>query len=256
MRVLPIAVAPELRRQLFTIHHSLFTMKYEHIQQEAYDANMQLPKSGLVLFTFGNVSAVDRNLGVFAIKPSGVPYEDLSPDKMVIVDFEGKTVEGKLRPSSDTKTHAVLYKHWENIGGIAHTHSTYATAWAQSQRDIPIFGTTHADHNIVDIPCAPPMSDEMIKGDYEYETGFQIINCFKEKKLDYIETEMILVGNHAPFTWGKSAEKAVYNSAVLESIAQMAYLTETINKNAPRLKEALIKKHFERKHGPDSYYGQ
>lgn len=231
-------------------------MKYEHIQQEAYDANMQLPKSGLVLFTFGNVSAVDRNLAVFAIKPSGVPYEDLSPDKMVIVDFEGKTVEGKLKPSSDTKTHAVLYKHWENIGGIAHTHSTYATAWAQSQRDIPIFGTTHADHNTVDIPCAPPMSDEMIKGDYEYETGFQIINCFKEKKLDYIETEMILVGNHAPFTWGKSAEKAVYNSAVLESIAQMAYLTETINKNAPRLKEALIKKHFERKHGPDSYYGQ
>ncbi len=231
-------------------------MKYDHIQQEAYDANMQLPKLGLVLFTFGNVSAVDRGLGVFAIKPSGVPYEDLSPGKMVIVDFEGRTVEGKLRPSSDTKTHAVLYKHWENIGGIVHTHSTYATAWAQSQRDIPIFGTTHADHNTVDIPCAPPMSDEMIKGDYEYETGFQIINCFKEKKLDYRETEMILVGNHAPFTWGKSAAKAVYNSAVLESIAQMAYLTETINRNAPRLKEALIKKHFERKHGPDSYYGQ
>ena len=231
-------------------------MKYDHIQQEAYDANMQLPKLGLVLFTFGNVSAVDRGLGVFAIKPSGVPYEDLSPGKMVIVDFEGRTVEGKLRPSSDTKTHAVLYKHWENIGGIVHTHSTYATAWAQSQRDIPIFGTTHADHNTVDIPCAPPMSDEMIKGDYEYETGFQIINCFKEKKLDYKETEMILVGNHAPFTWGKSAAKAVYNSAVLESIAQMAYLTETINRNAPRLKEALIKKHFERKHGPDSYYGQ
>lgn len=231
-------------------------MNYQHIQQEAYEANMQLPKLGLVLFTFGNVSAVDRSLGVFAIKPSGVPYEDLSPGKMVIVDFDGKTVEGKLRPSSDTKTHAVLYKHWENIGGIVHTHSTYATAWAQSQRDIPIFGTTHADHNTVDIPCAPPMNDEMIKGDYEYETGFQIINCFKEKELDYKETEMILVGNHAPFTWGKSAAKAVYNSAVLESIAQMAYLTETINKNAPRLKDALIKKHFERKHGPDSYYGQ
>lgn len=231
-------------------------MNYQHIQEEAYVANMQLPKLGLVLFTFGNVSAVDRGLSVFAIKPSGVPYEDLSPDKMVIVDFDGKTVEGKLRPSSDTKTHAVLYKHWENIGGIVHTHSTYATAWAQSQRDIPIFGTTHADHNTVDIPCAPPMSDEMIKGDYEYETGFQIINCFKEKKLDYKETEMILVGNHAPFTWGKSAAKAVYNSAVLESIAQMAYLTETINRNAPRLKDALIKKHFERKHGPDSYYGQ
>ena len=231
-------------------------MKYEQIQQEAYDANMQLPKLGLVLFTFGNVSVVDRNLAVFAIKPSGVPYEDLSPAKMVIVDFEGKTVEGKLRPSSDTRTHAVLYQHWQNIGGIVHTHSTYATAWAQSQRDIPIFGTTHADHNTVDIPCAPPMSDEMIKGDYEYETGFQIINCFTEKKLDYNETEMILVGNHAPFTWGKTAAKAVYNSAVLESIAQMAYLTETINKDAPRLKESLIRKHFERKHGPDSYYGQ
>jgi L-ribulose-5-phosphate 4-epimerase len=230
--------------------------KYEHIQQEAYEANMQLPKLGLVLFTFGNVSAADKALAVFAIKPSGVPYDDLTPAKMMIVDFDANVVEGKLRPSSDTKTHAVLYKHWTNIGGIAHTHSTYATAWAQAQRDIPILGTTHADHNTVDIPCAPAMSDEMIFGDYEYETGCQIINCFKEKGLRYEEVEMILAGNHAPFTWGKSAAKAVYNSAVLESIAQMAYLTEVINGNAPRLKEALIKKHFERKHGPDSYYGQ
>jgi L-ribulose-5-phosphate 4-epimerase len=230
--------------------------KYEHLQKTAYDANMQLPKLGLVLFTFGNVSAVDRNLAVFAIKPSGVPYEDLSPNKMVIVDFDGKTVKGKLRPSSDTKTHAVLYKHWENIGGIAHTHSTYATAWAQSQRDIPIYGTTHADHNTVDIPCAPPMNDEMIKGNYEYETGFQIMNCLQEKGLGYEEIEMILVGNHAPFTWGKTPGKAVYNSAVLESIAQMAFLTEQIRTDSPRLKDALVKKHFERKHGPDSYYGQ
>ena len=230
--------------------------RYSHIQQEAFETNMQLPKLGLVLFTFGNVSAADRSLGVFAIKPSGVPYEELSPEKMVIVDFEGNTVEGSLRPSSDTKTHAVLYKHWEKIGGIVHTHSTYATAWAQSQRDIPIFGTTHADHNTVDIPCAPPMSDEMIKGNYEYQTGFQIMNCFKEKSLNYEEVEMILVGNHAPFTWGKTAAKAVYNSAVLEQVAQMALLTEQINPNAPRLKEALVKKHFERKHGPDSYYGQ
>ncbi len=229
---------------------------YEEIQQAAYHANMQLPKLGLVLFTFGNVSAVDRSAGVFAIKPSGVPYEDLSPDKMVIVDFDGTTVAGKLRPSSDTKTHALLYKHWTKIGGIVHTHSTFATAWAQAQRDIPIFGTTHADHNTVDIPCAPPMSDEMIKGNYEHETGFQIINCLKDKNLNYEEVEMILVGNHAPFTWGKTAEKAVYNSAVLESIAQMALLTEQINPKAPRLKDALIKKHFERKHGPDSYYGQ
>ncbi len=230
--------------------------KYEHIRKAAYEANMQLPKLNLVLFTFGNVSAADRELGVFAIKPSGVPYEELSPEKMVIVDFDGNIVKGKLRPSSDTKTHAVLYKHWPTIGGIVHTHSTYATAWAQSQRDIPIFGTTHADHNTVDIPCAPPMSDEMIKGNYEYETGFQIMNCLQEKGFSYEEVEMILVGNHAPFTWGKTPEKAVYNSAVLESVAQMAYLTEQIRQDTPRLKDALVKKHFERKHGPDSYYGQ
>lgn len=230
--------------------------KYDHIRLSAYNANMQLPKLGLVLFTFGNVSAADRELGVFAIKPSGVPYEDLSPEKMVIVDFDGNTVEGDLRPSSDTKTHAVLYKHWEGVNGIVHTHSTYGTAWAQSQRDIPIFGTTHADHLTVDIPCAPPMNDEMIKGNYEYQTGFQIMECFEEKGLDYKEVEMVLVGNHAPFTWGKTAEKAVYNSAVLEAVAQMAYLTEQIDRSAPRLKDALIKKHYERKHGPDSYYGQ
>ena len=230
--------------------------KYQHIQEAAYEANMQLPKLGLVLFTFGNVSAVDRSMGVFAIKPSGVPYENLSPDKIVVVDFDANVVEGTLRPSSDTKTHAVLYKHWNTIGGIAHTHSTYATSWAQSQRDIPIFGTTHADHNTVDIPCAAPMHDDMIKGNYEHETGFQIINCFHERRLDYKEVEMILVGNHAPFTWGKSAEKAVYNSAVLEQIAHMAFITESINAGALRLKDTLIKKHFERKHGPDSYYGQ
>ena len=230
--------------------------QYQHIRQAAYDANMQLPALGLVIFTFGNVSAADRELGVFAIKPSGVPYAELSPEKMVIVDFDGKTVDGQLRPSSDTLTHAVLYKHWEHIGGIVHTHSTYATAWAQSQRDIPIYGTTHADHNTVDIPCAPPMSDEMIAGDYEYQTGFQIMNALTERGLTYEDIEMILVGNHAPFTWAKTPAKAVYNSAVLESVAQMAYLTESINGNAPRLKDALIRKHFERKHGPNSYYGQ
>jgi L-ribulose-5-phosphate 4-epimerase len=229
---------------------------YQHIQEAAYAANMQLPELGLVLFTFGNVSAADRSLGVFAIKPSGVPYADLSPGKMVIVDFEGKTVQGSLRPSSDTLTHAVLYKHWEKIGGIVHTHSVYATAWAQAQRDIPNFGTTHADHTTVDIPCAPPMSDEMIQGDYEYQTGFQIMNCLEERGLSYEEVEMILVGNHAPFTWGKTPDKAVYNSAVLETVAKMAHLTKSINPAAPRLKDALIKKHYERKHGPHSYYGQ
>ena len=230
--------------------------KYEHLKALAYDANMQLPKLGLVVFTFGNVSAVDRELGVFAIKPSGVPYEDLAADQRVIVDFDGKTVEGLLRPSSDTKTHALLYKSWDKIGGIVHTHSTYATAWAQALRDIPIYGTTHADHNTVDIPCAPPMDDAMIEGDYEHQTGFQIMNCLKEKGMSYEEVEMILVGNHAPFSWGKTADKAVYNSAVLETIARMALLTEQIHANAPRLKDSLIRKHYERKHGPHSYYGQ
>jgi len=230
--------------------------KYEHIKQLAYEANMQLPKLNLVLYTFGNVSAADRDLGVFAIKPSGVPYEELSPEKMVIVDFDANIIEGSLRPSSDTKTHAVLYKQCEGIGGICHTHSTYATAWAQSHRDIPIYGTTHADHNTVDIPCAPPMSDEMIKGDYEYQTGYQILNCLQERGLSYKDLEMILIGNHAPFTWGKTAEKAVYNSAVLEAIANMALLTEQINPKVARLKDALINKHHERKHGPNSYYGQ
>jgi L-ribulose-5-phosphate 4-epimerase len=229
---------------------------YKTLQEEAYEANMQLPELKLVLYTFGNVSAADRQLGVFAIKPSGVPYKKLSPGKMVVVDFEGKIVKGKLRPSSDTLTHAVLYKHWDTIGGVAHTHSTYATAWAQSLRDIPIYGSTHADHNTSDIPCVPPMGEEAIGGDYEIQTAYQIMNCLHEKNLNYTEMEMILVGSHAPVTWGKNAEKAVYNSAVLEAIAKMAFITEQVKPLAPRLKDALIKKHFERKHGPDAYYGQ
>lgn len=229
---------------------------YQNLKEQAYEANMQLPKLNLVLFTFGNVSAADQQSGAFAIKPSGVPYENLTVDKMVVVDFDGNIIEGNLRPSSDTQTHAVLYKNWSLIEGIVHTHSTFATSWAQAQRAIPIYGTTHADHLTVDIPCAPPMNDEMIKGNYEYETGFQIINHFKALGLSYNEVEMILVGNHAPFTWGKTAQKAVYNSAVLENIAQMAILTQQINLHAPKLKKSLIKKHFDRKHGDGAYYGQ
>ncbi len=230
--------------------------KYNRIKEQAYAANMRLPELGLVLFTFGNASVADHDQGVFAIKPSGVDYPQLRPDDMVIVDFEGNTIAGDLRPSSDTKTHAVLYKHWPKIGGIVHTHSQYATSWAQSQRDIPLYGTTHADHLTTDIPCAPPMEDAMIAGNYEYETGFQILNHFERSGLNYEEVEMILVANHAPFTWGKTGDKAVYNSAVLEYVAKMALFTEQIQPNAPRMKDALIKKHFERKHGPDSYYGQ
>ena len=229
---------------------------HKHIREEAFEANRLLPKLGLVIFTFGNVSVADKKAGVFAIKPSGVPYDLLSPEKMVVVDFDGKSVKGKLRPSSDTLTHAVLYKKWESIGAIVHTHSTYATAWAQAQRDIPIFGTTHADHLTCDIPCAPPMNDKAIAGNYEHETGMQIINLFKERKLDYREVEMMLVGNHAPFAWGKDSAKAVYNAATLEEIAKMAFLTLQINPAAARLKDSLIEKHFKRKHGADSYYGQ
>lgn len=231
-------------------------MPYTDIRQAAYEGNMQLPALGLVLFTFGNVSVADRAAGVFAIKPSGVPYAQLRPEDMVVVDFDGQVVEGRQRPSSDTQTHAVLYKHWPTIGSIVHTHSTYATAWAQAQRDIPIMGTTHADHLTEDVPCAPVMSDEMIRGDYEYETGFQILNDFAKRRLDPKEVEMILVSNHAPFTWGKDVHKAVYNAAVLEELAKMAWVSLQINPAAPRLKEALIRKHFERKHGKDAYYGQ
>ncbi len=229
---------------------------YKNIKKACFEANMQLPKLNLVVFTFGNVSVVDRELGVFAIKPSGVPYELLKEEQIVICDFEGKIVEGDLRPSSDTKTHAVLYKNWSEIGSIVHTHSTYATAFAQAQMDIPILGTTHADHLTVDIPCAPPMEDHMIKGDYETETGFQIINEFAKRNFTYKEVEMVLLGNHAPFTWGKNAEKAVYNAGVLEAIAQMAYLTCTLNPRVNKLKDTLIAKHYERKHGSNAYYGQ
>jgi L-ribulose-5-phosphate 4-epimerase len=229
---------------------------YEKLKESCFNANMQLPKLNLVVYTFGNVSEVDREKGVFAIKPSGIPYEDLKPEDMVIVDFDNNIIEGKMRPSSDTKTHAFLYNHWKNIGGICHTHSTYAVSWAQANLDIPIFGTTHADHLTTDIPCASPMEDRLIEGDYEHNTGQQIIDCFSGKKIDPKEVEMVLVGSHGPFTWGKDASKAVYNSRVLEEVAKMAYLTLQINPNALKLKEALIRKHYERKHGANAYYGQ
>ena len=179
--------------------------EFDQLKQEAYNANMRLPELGLVLFTFGNASAADPEREVFAIKPSGVPYQKLQPEDIVIVDYEANVIEGEMRPSSDTKTHAILYKHWPEIGGIVHTHSTYGTAWAQAQRDIPIMGTTHADHLTEDIPCAPVMSDEMIQGDYERQTGFQIVNALDDRDLSYQEVQMILVANHAPFSWGETA---------------------------------------------------
>jgi len=226
------------------------------LKEAAYHANMQLPELGLVLFTFGNASAASQKEQLFAIKPSGVPYSELSPDDLLLVDFDGQTVEGKSRPSSDTPTHALLYKHWNHVEGIVHTHSTYATAWAQAQLDIPIYGTTHADHLTTDIPCAPVMPDDMIREDYEYQTGLQILDTFKQRGISPKEIEMILVAGHAPFTWGVNVQRAVYNSAALEEIAKIAWITKTIRPDTPRLKETLRKKHYERKHGPDAYYGQ
>ena len=229
---------------------------FKNLKEECYHANMALNEQGLVLFTFGNVSAVNRSEKVFAIKPSGVPYEELTPQKIVVVDFENNIVEGDFRPSSDTKTHAYLYQQWKDIGGIAHTHALYSVAWAQSLLDIPILGTTHADHLTHDIPCAPPMDDALIKGDYEHNTGKQIIDCFDDRKLNHNEVEMVLVGNHGPFCWGADSQKAVFNSRMLEEIAHMAYLTLQINPKSEKLKATLIDKHYQRKHGANKYYGQ
>ncbi|MBC2839535.1 L-ribulose-5-phosphate 4-epimerase [Robiginitalea sp. SC105] len=229
---------------------------YTALKEACYQANMELNALGLVIQTFGNVSAADRQQGVFAIKPSGVPYSELRAEDMVVLDFENQVVEGKLRPSSDTRTHSYLYRQWEGIGGIAHTHALYSVAWAQAQRDIPLLGTTHADHLTHDIPCAPPMADSLIEGDYEHNTGIQIRDCFESRKLSPEEVQMVLVGNHGPFCWGKDAAQAVYNSRVLETVAQMAYLTLQINPGADRMKDTLIAKHYNRKHGKDAYYGQ
>ena len=226
----------------------------KELKERVYEANMELSRKELVIRTFGNVSGIDRGRELIAIKPSGVPYGELSPEHIVLVDLEGTVVEGGLNPSSDTKTHAVLYRNFSTIGGVVHTHSPYAVSWAQAGRKIPVYGTTHADQTHLDIPCTPLMSDEQIKGDYEHETGLQIIRTFEH--LSYEQVEMVLVGGHGPFTWGVTAEKAVFNAVILEALAEMALLTEQINPQAKRLKQSLINKHYQRKHGPNAYYGQ
>lgn len=227
---------------------------YRKLRELAWMGNIELVRRGLVVYTFGNLSVIDRDRGVFAIKPSGVPYEKLKPENMVIVDLNNKVVDGKLHYSSDTKTHSVLYRNFPTIGSVVHTHSTYAVAWAQTGKSIPIFGTTHADHTTMDIPCTGFMDDDKIKGDYEEETGNLIIECFKG--ISYKEVEMVLVAGHGPFTWGKDYEKAVYNSVILEKLAEMAFITLCIDKKTPRLKDSIIQKHYERKHGTNAYYGQ
>ncbi len=230
--------------------------EFAALKREAFERNMEIPKRGLAIYTFGNVSVADRERGVFAIKPSGVSYEVLTAEDIVVVDLACTVVDGALRPSSDTRTHAVLYREFPSIGGIVHTHSPYAVGWAQAHMPIPIQGTTHADHTAQDIPCTPPMSDTAIAGDYEVETGNQIVNHFRALDLNPDETQMVLVGSHGPFTWGRSGEQAVYNAVVLEELAKMALFTRMVDPQAPRLSDALRKKHYERKHGKDAYYGQ
>lgn len=217
---------------------------------------MEIPREQLAIVTFGNVSGIDRQYGVVAIKPSGVPYHRLTVDDIVIVDLDNQLIEGDMRPSSDTKTHTLLYKHFPEIGGVCHTHSTYAVAWSQAMKSIPNLGTTHADHLTKSVPVTEVMSDQAIEGDYELETGHQILNLFKRENLSPQEVEMVLVACHGPFTWGKDPAKAVYNAIVLEEIAKMAFLTLQINPGAPAIKQSLIDKHYFRKHGKDAYYGQ
>jgi len=241
--------------------------KYASLKEEAWAANMEIPERGLALYTWGNVSAFDPALGVFAIKPSGVPYPDLSPDKMVVVDLQGRIVEGTLNPSSDTPTHRVLYaefavKGGAGIRGIIHTHSTHAVAWAQACLSIPLFGTTHADHIQTPVPCTPYLSKDAVQRDYELETGTLIVDAFRvgvpgiSGPLNPDEVSMVLVGGHGPFAWGNSAAKAVYNGAVLEEVARMAHLTLQIRPDSESLPDYIVKKHYLRKHGPNAYYGQ
>ena len=229
-------------------------MSLVELKRQAYEANMELDKRGLVVYTFGNVSQLDRDKGLIAIKPSGVPYDELSADQMVVVDLENNIVEGKLHPSSDTKTHTYLYRHFDTIGGITHTHSTYATAWAQAQIPIPCYGTTHADFVYGEVPCTQIMTNEQVAKDYEEETGVQITDSFKE--LNHQEVPMVIVAGHAPFAWGKDAGKSVYHAVILEEIAKMAYLTKTLASNTTSLKRSVMDKHYLRKHGKDAYYGQ
>ncbi|MGE5788204.1 MAG: L-ribulose-5-phosphate 4-epimerase [Myxococcales bacterium] len=227
---------------------------YADLKQQAWQANMEIPRRGLAIYTFGNVSAFDEGRAVLAIKPSGVAYEVLTAADLVVLDLDGKVVEGKLRPSSDTKTHIVLYRAFPGIRGIVHTHSTYATAWAQARLPIPLYGTTHADHLADDVPCTSLMSEEATARDYEAETGRQIVDCFAAR--NPAETPMVLVAGHGPFTWGTTADKAVYNAVVLEELAKLAYITQAVNPDSARLPDYLLRKHFDRKHGKNAYYGQ
>ncbi|MDR1899269.1 MAG: L-ribulose-5-phosphate 4-epimerase AraD [Treponema sp.] len=229
---------------------------YGSLKEEAFEANLEIPRRNLAIYTWGNVSAFDPDRGVFAIKPSGVVYDRLTADSMVVVDLEGRVVEGKLNPSSDTETHRILYRDFSGIRGITHTHSTYAAAWAQAALSVPVFGTTHADHGAEEIPCTGFLSPDAVKRDYELETGNLIVETFRERGIDPLHMQMVLVAGHGPFTWGKDAARSIYHAAVLEEVCRMAHLTLALKPGAPPLPEHIIRKHWERKHGPNATYGQ
>jgi L-ribulose-5-phosphate 4-epimerase len=226
----------------------------DDLRQQVLHANLELVHAGLVLYTFGNASGIDREKGLVAIKPSGVPYETMQPSDIVLTDLDGKIVEGKLKPSSDLATHIVLYKHFPQIGGVVHTHSNYATSWAQAGRPIPAFGTTHADYFHGPVPVTDPLSDAEIGGDYVLNTGLAIVRHFKD--LDPLATPAVLVAGHAPFTWGRTPADAAHNAVVLEAVARMAILTLTINLECAGVSQALLDRHYFRKHGPKATYGQ
>ena len=228
----------------------------EELKQKVYEANMDLPRYGLVTFTWGNVSAIDRESGLFVIKPSGVDYDKLTPEMMVVMDLNGNKVEGNLNPSSDTATHLELYKAFPEIGGIVHTHSSYATSWAQAGRDIPCYGTTHADYIYGEVPCVRCLTKEEIDEAYETNTGKLIVSEFKRRKKEIMAVPAVLCKNHGPFTWGKDAKDAVHNAVVLEEVAKMAYRTESINSKVEPAPQELQDKHYYRKHGANAYYGQ
>lgn len=228
----------------------------EELKKKVYEANMELPKYGLVTFTWGNVSEIDRESGLFVIKPSGVEYEKLTPEDMVVMDLAGNKVEGRYNPSSDTATHLELYKAFSEIGGVVHTHSSYATSWAQAGRGIPCYGTTHADYMYGEIPCARCLTKEEIDQAYEENTGHLIVNLFQELKKDPMAVPAVLCKNHGPFSWGKDARDAVHNAVVLEEVAKMAYRAESINQEIKPAPQELQDKHYYRKHGANAYYGQ
>ena len=228
----------------------------EKLKEQVYLANMELPKRGLVTYTWGNVSGIDREKGLFVIKPSGVDYDLLKPDDMVVMDLQGNKVEGDLNPSSDTKTHLVLYNAFPGIGGIVHTHSPYAVAWAQAGEDMPCYGTTHADYFYGSVPCARHLTQEELDEDYERNTGITIVETFRERGIDPKAVPAVLCYSHGPFTWGKDADQAVYHSVVLEECAKMGIFTRVLNPHAAPAPQRMLDKHYLRKHGPNAYYGQ